>query len=167
MLLAIFALHIYFLVGGIFLFFLVLKNTRHLFWAWFRAVMNQGMVMIFAAIVMSMCFFGIDEASKTFVATADVSKGFFRLEYAMIIAWCVVCFIMLLKVPDLAAALSGGMAGSTMEIARTVSMIGGGVMAATGFAGRKAGIGLGRLGRQAYHNFTESRPYSRMMGLKK
>ena len=157
MALALFALHIYFLVGGIFIFFAAWKTTRHISWSWFRSVLNQGFVMILASMVMAMCLFGINGALDNFIKSADITRGFFTFEYAAIIVWCFVCFIMILKVPDIAASLSGGISGSTFEIARTVSLIGGGSMALTKGGIRTGVRGLGGLGGLAGNAYSKIR----------
>ncbi len=161
---ATFALHIYFLIGGIMIFFVSFKRTRHLCWAWCKAVANQGLVMIFASIVMSLCIFAIEASLDTFAKNAASAGIFFTIDFLVLVLWCVACFIMLLKVPDLSATISGGMAGSTSDIVRTVSTLGGAAVGGASYAGGKlvkgakaGGKAAGRMGAKAY---------SSLMGLK-
>lgn len=167
---ATFALHIYFLLGGIMIFLAAFKRTRQMFFSWLRAIANQSLVMIFASIVMSLSIFAVEGSIEKFAENAANTGAFFTIDFVILALWCVACFIMLLKVPDLAATVSGGMAGSTYDIVRTMSILGGAGVGAAGLAMKKLGLkaGLGKLGNMGKANLASSpRTYSNLMGLGK
>ena len=134
--LPLFAVHILFVLGIFCVFLGAFKETRHIFWACIKAIANYSLIMIFSAIVMSVAFTGL-ENSLTLYATTLVAKGIFNSEFATVIVWSLVCFGVLLKVPDLAAAMSGGTAGSTSGIVGVMALTGGLAIAGAQAAGSR------------------------------
>jgi type IV secretory pathway VirB6-like protein len=126
-----FSMYVMFVVGGICIFFAAFRQTRFIFWAWLKAVINYSLLVVFSSIVMSICFFGLSDAIDKLI----VYKGAAALAtpaYWMTICWAILTFAMLRKAADYASSLSGGQAGSTSNI--------------VGSIGAAAGIGAGMIG---------------------
>lgn len=114
--------------GGILTYLAAFKATRHLFWAWVKAICTAGMTLIFAALIMSICLqiltTQIDRlAEQDFAQTHPL----FNKATFMCIATCVLTWCLLLRAPDLAAQLTGGSAGNTAGIAGLVGASAGAV----------------------------------------
>jgi Type IV secretory pathway, VirB6 components len=122
--------------GAVCLYFVIFPATRHIFFAWLRAIINYCLVIVFASLIMGVC---LKVMSPRLDALAVLDFGtvnpLFNAATYTCIAINVLCWCMLLKAPDFAAALSGGSAGNTAGIAGVVSMAGG---AAYGGAKRMA-----------------------------
>lgn len=118
-----FAIYIMMVFGGICFYFAIYDSTRHIFWAWLRAVCNYGLVVVFASLIMGICNGMLNDFVSQLAAqdygTVDpiFNKAYISTLCACILTWC-----MLLRAPDFAAALSGGSAGNTAGIAGVVSM---------------------------------------------
>ncbi|WP_320173408.1 type IV secretion system protein [Maridesulfovibrio sp.] len=121
--LSLFVIYVLFVIGIVCIFLSAFKETRHVFWAWVKAIANYSMMMVFAAIVMSVAYQGV-ESSLSLYANILVEQGVFNAEFASLVVWSLVCFGILLKVPDLASALTGGVAGATTGIASIGSLAG-------------------------------------------
>lgn len=143
-----FAIYVLAVVGGPCIFFAAFKQTRFVFYAWVRAMLNYGLLLMFVCMVMAMCIFGMNTAIDA-LAIKDISDDIiFSVEFASTICWGALTVGMLLKAPDFAAAISGGSAGSTTGIAGGMTMVAG-AMTAGGVAmyqssAAKAGAGLGK-----------------------
>lgn len=124
MIMGIFSLNIMFLIGGICFFFAAFKETRFIFWAWVRGVANYALLIVFAALALSIGFFGINSSLDELVKVASLENDVFNRQFFMAIFFAIVTVILILKSPDYASMLSGGSPGSTTGIA-------GGVGAAT------------------------------------
>jgi type IV secretory pathway VirB6-like protein len=167
-----FSMFILFTVGGVCIFFAAFKRTRFIFWAWFRALINYGLLIVFTGLVMSICMYGVNYALTAMEAEA-ATKGVFTYGFFGACAWGALAVGMLLKCPDFAAALSGGSAGSTSGIAGGMSAVGGamtagGVMMANNKATRSAGAWAGnalknKVGRPALEG--AGRAFSAMKGI--
>lgn len=131
-------------IGGVWMFFAAFKSTRHIFWAWLRAVANYGLVVVFASLVMGVCIGIIGEQASAFATqNFDTVDPLFNQEFIALIIACVITWCFLLQAPDLAAALSGGSAGNTAGIAGVVSMGAGALYGgAKWVAGRSAAGGI-------------------------
>ena len=121
--LSLFVIYVLFVIGIVCIFLSAFKETRHVFWSWIKAIANYSMMMIFAAIVMSVAYQGV-ESSLNLYANVLIEQGVFNAEFAALVVWSLVCFGILLKVPDLSSALTGGMAGATTGIASIGSLAG-------------------------------------------
>lgn len=129
-----FSMYVLFVVGGVCIFFGAFKQTRHVTWSWCRAVANYALLVIFASMIMGICVDGISHAMDKLVANSDRSLGYFTREIGYVICWSLLSLGLLLKSADYAAALSGGMAGSTAMITGGLAMTGGAMFAATKLA---------------------------------
>lgn len=118
-----FSIYILAVVGGPCIFFAAFKQTRFVFYAWVRAMLNYGLLVVFVSIIMAMCIFGMNTAITALAATGGV-LGVFTLDFAATLCWGALTVGMLLKAPDFAAAISGGSAGSTTGIAGGITMVG-------------------------------------------
>lgn len=154
---------IYFLnvFGAICLYFVIFNFTRHLFFAWLRAICNYGLTIAFASLIMGVCLKVLNPALDQLILI-DYGKVHPLLNgptYTCIainvLTWC-----MLLKATDFAAALTGGSAGNTAGIAGVVSMTAGAVYGGAKWAmfrgvtggaggGGEASPGGGRMGSAA------------------
>ncbi len=130
-----FSIFILSVVGGPCMFFGAFKQTRFVFYAWVRAMLNYGLLVIFVSMIMAMCIYGMNAAIDALAAT-DTVDGILTLEFAATLCWGALTVGMLLKAPDFAAAISGGSAGSTSGIAGGISMVGGAMVA--------GGVALGK-----------------------
>lgn len=165
-----FAVYLMMVFGNVCLFFAIFSTTRHIFWAWLRAVCNYGMVIVFASLIMGVCLTVMLPQLDILIALdyGNVHPLLNGPTYTClainVLSWC-----MLLRAPDLAAALTGGSAGNTAGIAGVVSMTAGaayggmkylGLSAApqaanniaswtSGSAGSAGGGNLGSLARRA------------------
>ena len=173
-----FSLYVLFTVGGICIFLAPFKKTRFIFFSWLRALMNYALVIVFTAIIMSICYYGLNKELTELVALKG-SGSIFTSQYLAALCWSILTFGVLLKGPDYAAALSGGQAGSTSGIAGGIGMVVGagasvlGLNALTGGAGKtglaNSGLiqsgfsGLKKGARQAQNS--AGRAYSAMKGI--
>lgn len=114
--------------GAVCLFFAIFNPTRHIFWAWLRAMCNYGLVIVFASLILAVCL-KIMGPQLEILTSMDYGKVHPLLNGPtyMCVAINVLSWCMLLKAPDFAAALSGGSAGNTAGIAGVVSMTAGAV----------------------------------------
>lgn len=123
-----FAIYLMKVFGAVCLFFAIFTSTRHIFWAWLRAMCNYGLVIVFASLIMGVCL-KVMLPQMEIIAAQDYGTVHPLLNGATYtcvainaLSWC-----MLLRAPDLAAALSGGSAGNTAGIAGVVSMSAGAI----------------------------------------
>lgn len=118
LIMAYFCIHILFVVGGVCLFFGAFKQTRHITWAWFRGIMNYGLLIIFASIIIAVCFSGVNSALEKLVIDAQQTNDILSSKHFWAsIFWGIVTIVMILKAPDLSAVLTGTYPGSTSGIA--------------------------------------------------
>lgn len=166
---SIFAIHVLFIVGGICIIFASFPQTRHITWQWLRTLVNYGLTAIFASLIMSMFLSGINTAIDDLARIAQATNEIFTPEYATALVWAALAFGMLLKAPDLAAALSGGTAGSTAGITAGLSLVSTSIL-----KGVKTGMGpAGRIGGSLMDRGLSNMPggagraYSYMKGIYK
>lgn len=172
-----FSLYVLLLVGGICIFFAPFKKTRFIFISWIRAIVNYALVIVFTSIIMSICYFGLNQ-EITDLIKLEGSNALFTTQYLSALCWSLLTFGVLLKGPDFAAALSGGQAGSTSGIAAGMGMVasaGAGVAtagaskflggAASGFGSVNSMYQQGRNMVPDLSNIPVDRPYSRSLGL--
>lgn len=162
-----FSMYVLFVVGGVCIFFAAFKRTRFVTWSWCRALANYALLVIFASLVMGICVNGISLAMDSFAQHSDPSLGYFTREVGYVICWSLLSLGMLLKSADYAAALSGGMAGSTAMITGGLAMTGGAIFSASKMAydnrfTRGAASAAGGWARNA-----GSRAYSAMKGIRR
>ncbi len=167
-----FSLYVLFTVGGICIFFGCFKKTRFIFTSWVKAVANYALVIVFTSIIMSICYFGLQQELTALMALKG-SNALFTTQYLSALCWSILTFGVLLKAPDFAAALSGGQAGSTSGIAGGIGMVASagapmvGLKAMTGGGGKsglenrgaiQAGVaGAGRLKSGVSRAFSRSK----------
>jgi len=152
LIMGIFALHVFFVIGSIPIFLAAFPDTRHIFWAWLKAVLNYALIPVFTAIVMSITLFFLDSAI-TSVSEINISEdGVFTPEIGQAIFIGIMSITFHLKAPEFAAALTGGQASGMSGFFGTVGSIGGGAalisqkMGATGAASSVGKWGLGYAG---------------------
>ena len=119
-----FMMWLLFYVGGIMMLFGCIKETRGWFFGWMRMLVNQFLVAVFTALVVAVCYGGIFSAVSK-MASFDESSFVLSGEFIQVLIWCALCIAVTLKVPDIAAGLSGSTAGSTSGIAGGISTAGG------------------------------------------
>lgn len=141
-----FSMCLFFLVGGIFILFGTIKQTRGLFFAWLRNLFQHGVTIVFASISLGLSFQGVSAAIKR-LGMLDAAN-IFTFDYFSLIAWCLITLALILKSPDFAAGLTSTMAGSTAGIAGAMSTAGGaGAAALAGASGAgAAGAARGAIG---------------------
>lgn len=134
-----FAVYLMMVFGNVCLFFAIFSTTRHIFWAWLRAVCNYGMVIIFASLIMGVCL-TVMLPQLEILSTLDygnvhplLNGPTYTCLAINVLSWC-----MLLRAPDLAAALTGGSAGNTAGIAGVVSMTAGAAYSGMKYLGLSA-----------------------------
>ncbi len=165
MIMGVFSMYVFFAVGGICIFFAAFKETRFIFFAWLKGVSNYALLVVFASIIMSICYFGLSETIDKLIQK-EGHNIIFTSQYLGAVCWSLLTIGMLLKAPDFASQLTGAVAGSTSGIAAGMSLSGssGAMMlgnAAT--AGGSAGwTGIKKGGQIASGG---TRAFSRMMGL--
>ena len=139
--------------GGTLTFFAAFKATRHLFWAWVRAICTAGMTLIIASLIMSICL-QILMTQIDRLAAQDFSQvnPLFNKATFMCICACALTWCLLMRAPDLAASLTGGSAGNTAGIAGVVSMTAGAAYGGAMWMKKRGASGIGgiagALGRQ-------------------
>ena len=111
-------------VGGIFLFLAIFKETRFLFFAWIRALFNYLLTVVFTGIVMSICYFGVNETLNDLLALRG-ADGLMSPQYVAVLVWSIITFVVLLKATEYAAALSGGQPSSSNTAAGAVAFLSG------------------------------------------
>ena len=141
-----FAMNIFFLVGGIFILFGCIDQTRGLFFAWLRNISQFALTILFASITLGLTFNGIVTSVEK-IEYLDITN-IFTFDYLSLIAWCAITIALFLKCSDFAAGLTSTMAGSTAGIAGAMSVAAGGMATAsagaTGMAGGALGAGATR-----------------------
>lgn len=164
---SIFAIHVLFIVGGICIIFAAFPQTRHITWQWLRALFNYGLTAIFASLIMSMFLSGINTAIDDLARIAQATNEIFTPEYATALVWSALAFGMLLKAPDLAAAISGGTAGSTAGITAGLSLVSTSILKGLKSGGRPLGKLSGTLADRGLSRLPggAGRAYSYMKGL--
>jgi len=145
-LMSFFMIWVLFMIGGIVLMFGCFKETRGVFFAWTKMLFNYAFIAIFTALVVAICYSGISRS--VFAMSHYKSSTFdFTGDFLSLLIWCAFCLAMTLKVPDLAAGLTGSLAGGTSGIAAGISKAGGVAAAgstALGMGYGKAGLGIGK-----------------------
>lgn len=162
-----FSMYVLFVVGGVCIFFAAFKRTRHVTWSWCRALANYALLVIFASMVMGICVNGITLAMDSLAKHADPSLGYFTREIGYVICWSLLSLGMLLKSADYAAALSGGMAGSTTMITGGLAMTGGAIFAASKLAYDNRFTRGAASTASGYVGAAGSRAYSALKGIKR
>jgi type IV secretory pathway VirB6-like protein len=122
-LLAIFGIHLLFIIGSVPIFFAAFKETRHVFFSWLRALICDALIIIIASIFMAVCLSGLETTLRKFLL--DDCDALVNPHALVLIIYCLVTCGILLKAPDYAANLAGSSSGSS-------SVIAGGVAVATG-----------------------------------
>jgi len=146
-----------FVLGPFFLFFVCWKETRFIAWAWVKALANYSMLPIIGSLAISITIFIVDSVANE-IANIDVAKGVFTSDMGGAMLVAAISLYLLLKAPDLAAALTGGNAGNTAILAGAMGVAGASMMtgakgawgsqaaqATRGYLGEKAKGGLGAM----------------------
>lgn len=111
-LMAIFSIYMMLMVGGIFLWLASFRATRHLTWAWLRAVANYVIWVFFLSAVAGF-FMSLITETVGDMANWDLAvDGAFPSTLGRLIFFSVLVTYLLLKTADWSAALTGG---STMS----------------------------------------------------
>lgn len=167
LIMGVFSMYVFFTVGGICIFFAAFKQTRFIFYAWLKGTLNHALLVVFASIIMSVCYFGLSETIDELVQL----KGhniIFTTQYLGAVCWSLLTIGLMLKAPDFASQLTGGMAGSTSMIAAGLSMAGGGAAMMVGKMAQGGGMAAGKMaGAAGSIAKGGSRRFSQMIGLPK
>jgi len=158
---SLFMSYILWVVGPIFIFCFCFKGARGYFKNWATALLNYALIIIFASLLVGITSNVINlSMKKLYNTTGDFHALMFEPSFWLVFFINLLSIGLLLKVPDIAASLSGGQAGSTAGITGGISAIGG--LAASGgafamakggaFAGKAGAVGAG-MGRNAYSKF--------------
>lgn len=133
---SIFSMYALFMLGGPFVFLAAFRKTRHLTMNWIRALFTFALTIIFSCLVMAICLHGFELTISVFTAT-KLGDEIFSLQYISVVVMAALAFILVLKTPSLAAALTGGQADNSSMLSSTLSMAGGVAVAgaAKGFKG--------------------------------
>jgi hypothetical protein len=135
---SIFALFVFFIIGGIPLFFAIIPQTRFIFWAWLRAVANYAMIPVFTAIVMSISLYFIDAAISDLAGMNLEENGIYNeATAAAFFVGCLAIFFHL-KAPEFSAALTGGQPSGIGGFFTTMVGLGAATLAASKIVGSKA-----------------------------
>lgn len=138
-----FAIHIMLLVGIFPLFFAAFKETRHIFFAWLKAVIAYMLIPVFTAIIMSLTMFFVATAIDD-IASIDPNQGVFTASVGGALLVGVLSIFFHMKAPEFANALTGGQSSGISGLAGSVGAIGmGGAMLAqkSGMTGGMSGAG--------------------------
>ena len=119
------SIYIYGTIGGICIFLAPFPATRQYFKAWVRGMVQNSLLVIFSAIIMSCCIEGLKASVQAWAATGINPTEFFTSEFFICLCWPILTLALLLKAPDFASSISGGIAGSTAGIAGGISLAGG------------------------------------------
>lgn len=169
-----------FVFGPVFLFFMVFKETRFIAISWLRAIANYAMMVVFVGLAASLMIYSLSTMSAQLV-TLDAADGVMNATVGGTLLVGVMSLYLLLKAPDLAAAVTGGSAGNTSIVAGGLALAAGslasgtqkawgseGAKAARQWAGqaiRSRGAALASYGLDAAHRV--SRAYSRRKGVER
>ena len=137
-----FMMWLLFYVGGVALLLGCFKETRGLFWGWLKMLFNNALVAIFTAMIVAICYSGISHAVFK-MTTYSTNTIDFTGDFLGLFIWCILCFTITLKAPDLAAGLTGSIASGTSGIAASASAAGGLAMTGSQFA--SAGVAKGQM----------------------
>lgn len=133
-----------FVLGPFFLFFSCWKETRFLAFAWIKTLANYSLLPIIGSMAISITIFMINSISSE-ITHIDVADGVFTKEIGAAMLVAAASLYLLLKSPDIAAALTGGNAGNTSILAGALGMAGASAMN----SGKAVwGSGLAQAGRQ-------------------
>lgn len=146
-----FMMWLLFYVGGIVLLLACFKKTRGIFWGWLKMLCNFALTAIFTAMVVAICYSGISQAVFK-MSTYTTNTIDFTGDFLGLFIWCILCFAITLKTPEIAAGLTSTVAGSTAGIAGMASMAGGQAMTASLTAGTAVGKGQLSIGKAIYGN---------------
>lgn len=136
--LAIFSVHILFIIGGPFLFFAVFRETRFIAWTWFRTTLQYSLWLVLLSLVMGVGINGIEKVALELSNWDVVRDGVFTKQYALALLMSALVGYFLLKMSDISSALTGG---TGMQSSIAGGILGGGI----NMAGSAAG-GLGARG---------------------
>jgi hypothetical protein len=106
---SIFAVYIFFVIGGIPLFLAVMPATRFVFWAWLRAVATYALIPVFASIVMAVLLSAIADIITVLKIDSD-NVWNYNVGSAFFVGFLAIFF--LFKCSEFAAALTGGQPSS-------------------------------------------------------
>ena len=157
---ALFAMTVFFVIGGIPLFFLIVPKTRFIFWSWFRALSNYALIPVFTSVVMAISLYFLDSLIGDFTALDIEDFGLFTAPFAAVALMFVIAIFFHLKAPEFAAALTGSQPSGIGGIGTTAA----GLTAASIWGAKSiASPMVTKYGPKAYefaHN-----AYSKMRGL--
>ncbi|WP_022669448.1 type IV secretion system protein [Desulfospira joergensenii] len=171
-----FSLYVMFALGGICIFFAAFKETRFIFYNWIKAIARHSMTIIFASIIMSVCYFGL-YACLNDLMKLEGSAGLFSPEYLAAVCWSILTFCTLRLSSEYAGDIVGVMPGSTASIAGAVGKAAGAGAAVFGlskFNGGNAAIagagkgvmwGVNQAQKAGGAMVSGDMNYSRMMGI--
>ena len=112
MLISMLTLVILFTVGPLFLFFLCFKETRFIGWAWVKGVANYSMLGIIGSIAIALTIAMIQDSAAS-IRGMDPAIGLMNADVGAALLTAALSLYLLLKSPDIAALLTGGVAGNT------------------------------------------------------
>jgi len=164
------AAHVLLAPGALMLVFAAFNLTRPIFFSWLRTLFTFALLAPFAAVVMSFSLRFVTYAVHE-LSVMPIEKGVFNSDIGFAFLIMIISFVLMQKVPEFAAAITGATPSSGGGLFGAAAAIGGGVMAA-GVAGKSSMIsGVGGLGRgaQGLMNPVEGhgRAYSAYLGITK
>ena len=141
-LLSIFGIYLLFIIGAVPVFFAAFKETRHIFFAWFKAVINDGLIIIIASVFIAVCIHGLENTINDFMISYKKSGSAVGFGYITLVIYCTVTCGILLKSPDYASSITGASSGSSSTIAGGIvftagKFIKGGYKTVTGGGGKQ------------------------------
>ncbi|MDR1912846.1 MAG: type IV secretion system protein [Helicobacteraceae bacterium] len=112
---ALFAMYIFFVIGGIPLFLAIMPSTRFVFWAWLRGIANYALIPVFAALVMGVTLNALsaiilDLANQKVALSGEYDVWNYNVASAFFMGLLSIFF--LFKCSEFAAALTGGQPSS-------------------------------------------------------
>jgi type IV secretory pathway VirB6-like protein len=106
---SLFAMYVFFVIGGIPLFLAIMPSTRFIFWAWLRGVINYALIPVFVSIVMAI-FLAMISAVTNDLQILDGNVWNYTVGSTFFVGFLAIYFVF--KCSEFAAALTGGQPSS-------------------------------------------------------
>ncbi|OCL90596.1 type IV secretion system protein [Aliarcobacter thereius] len=133
-----FALFVFFVIGGIPLYFAIMPQTRFIFWSWLRAILNYVLIPVFTSIVMAISLKFLGAVVDDLFAMDIEKNGIWNMAVAnAFFIGCLAIFFHL-KAPEFAAALTGGQPSGIGGFFTTMAGLGASTYAVGKFGTSKA-----------------------------
>lgn len=138
MTIGIFSMYVLFTVGGVCIFTAVFSSTRKIFYSWLRGLFHYALIIVFASIVMALCYFGLYQAIHKLMQLKGTAS-LYSPAYVETLCWAVLSLAMQMKAPEYASQLSGAQAGNTGALAGGIGMVAGAGASVMGLNAMKGG----------------------------